>query len=114
MQDLLIAERAIHLAVSEFGQLDGVVVNHGIMDPVVRIEHCNPHDWSSLFAVNLFSAVAFVSGGYSLDAQLLTFRRPKQRFRSSENPKAPSYSPHRVPLPELTAHGEHMVDPKLP
>lgn len=61
MQDLSIAERAVNLAVNSFGRLDGVIINHATMDPVVRIEHCNPQDWSSLFAVNLFSAVAFVS-----------------------------------------------------
>ena len=109
MQDLSIAHESVVLAMKEFGQLDGVIINH----PVVRIEHCNPHDWSSLFAVNLFSAVAFVSRECSEDAQLLTIRRRKQRFRNSVNPKGPSYSPRRVSPLELTAHGELMEDPKL-
>ena len=87
MQDLSIAPKSVDIAMNEFGRLDGVIINHGTMDPVVRIEHCNPHEWSSLFTVNLFSAVAFVSREYSEDVQPLTARRPKQPFPSFVDPK---------------------------
>lgn len=88
MQDLSIASEAVSLATKEFRGLDGLIINHGTMDPVVRIENCNPQDWSSLFAVNLFSAVAFVSMFCSRHKGSLTVSRPKQQFHTFVNQKA--------------------------
>ena len=64
MGNLSLASKAVDKAIEHFGQVDSVIINHGIMDPVVRIEHCNPEDWSDLYHVNLFSAVAFVSRSF--------------------------------------------------
>lgn len=61
MSDFSLGQKAVDLAVKEFGGLDGVIVNHGILEPVARIENSDAKDWSKLFDVNLFSAVAFVS-----------------------------------------------------
>ena len=91
MEDLSMASEAVTLATTQFGGLDGVIINHGTMDPVVRIEHCNPQDWSSLFAVNLFSAVAFVRPSSSKIASLLMTGRPKPRFHTCVNRKGQSY-----------------------
>ena len=62
--DLSLPQKAVAHAVKEFGQVDGLVLNHGIMEPVARVENCNPEDWSKLFTTNLFSLVAFVGLAY--------------------------------------------------
>ena len=61
MNDLSLPQQAVDLALKEFGRLDAVIVNHGTMEPVARIENSDIHEWRKLFDVNFFSAVAFVS-----------------------------------------------------
>ena len=61
MSDLSLPQQAVDLALKEFGQLNAVIVNHGTMDPVARIENSDIQQWRRLFDVNFFSAVAFVS-----------------------------------------------------
>ena len=56
-----LAQQAVDLAAKEFGRLDAVIVNHGMIDPAVKIRDCNPEDWRRTFDVNFISAVAFVS-----------------------------------------------------
>ena len=69
MTEMSLPAQAVDLAMKEFGQLDGVIINHGIMDPVARVEDASAQDWATLFAVNFFSSVAFVSrncGGFGV------------------------------------------------
>ena len=42
-------------------RLDGVIVNHGILDPVKRVANVEAEEWRNLFDVNVFSAIALVS-----------------------------------------------------
>ena len=58
--DFSFAERAVNLAIDEFGRLDGLILNHGSLKPVVSIEKSDPVEWQRLFDVNFFSVVAFV------------------------------------------------------
>ena len=60
MKDFSLATKAVDLAIKEFGHLDGLVVNHGAMFGVNRLEDCNLDDWRAMFDINFFSAVAFV------------------------------------------------------
>jgi NAD(P)-dependent dehydrogenase (short-subunit alcohol dehydrogenase family) len=50
-------------AVKAFGQLDGLVLNHGVLDPVQRVgvEGGNVEDWRRAFDINFFSALSIVS-----------------------------------------------------
>ena len=59
--DFLLAQKAVASALEAFGNLDGLIVNHGMMDPVMKIETSDIEEWRKLFDVNFFSAVAFVS-----------------------------------------------------
>lgn len=59
--DASLAQKAVDSALKVFGNLDGLIVNHGMMDPVTKIETSDVKEWKKLFDVNLFSAVAFVS-----------------------------------------------------
>lgn len=58
LADFSLGQKAIDLAQSKFNQLDGVIVNHGVLDPVQRIANATAEAWRSAFDVNLFSAVA--------------------------------------------------------
>ena len=60
LKDLSLAAAAVDIATKQFGQLDGLVVNHGAMFGVKRLEDCNLDDWHAMFDINFFSAVAFV------------------------------------------------------
>lgn len=59
--DLSLAQKAVKSALEVFGKLDGLILNHGMMDPVTKIETSDMEEWRKLFDVNFFSVVAFVS-----------------------------------------------------
>ena len=59
--DFSLAQKAVQSALEAFGKLNGLVLNHGMMDPVTKIETSDIEEWKKLFDVNFFSLVAFVS-----------------------------------------------------
>ena len=59
--DFSLAQKAVKSALEAFGELDGLILNHGMMDPVTKIETGDIEEWKKLFDVNFFSLVAFVS-----------------------------------------------------
>jgi len=59
MANLGLAKEAVELTTKEFGQIDGVIINHGSLSPVTRVVDSNPEDWKHSFDVNFFGAVAF-------------------------------------------------------
>jgi NADP-dependent 3-hydroxy acid dehydrogenase YdfG len=56
-----IAQTAITRALQSFGQIDGIVLNHGALGPISQIADCDPEEWKSGFDVNFISMLAFVS-----------------------------------------------------
>lgn len=61
MADFSLAQTAVKVAMEEFGQVDGLVINHGTLPPVTTVGNCDIEAWQQNFNVNFFSAVAFVS-----------------------------------------------------
>lgn len=57
-QDL--GQKMVNAALSCWGRLDGLVVNHGSLHPVKRVADTDAKEWRDGFSVNLFSAVAIV------------------------------------------------------
>ncbi|KAL8758016.1 MAG: hypothetical protein Q9199_001800 [Rusavskia elegans] len=60
LADFSLAERSVAIAKEDFGQLDGLILNHGILAPATRIADSSPKEWQHCFDVNFFSLVAFV------------------------------------------------------
>ncbi|KAK4242008.1 hypothetical protein C8A03DRAFT_29749 [Achaetomium macrosporum] len=61
--DMTVADtawRATELAILTFGRIDGVVVNHGVLSPMTRIENASVEEWKKLYDANFFSALALV------------------------------------------------------
>lgn len=54
------ASKVTGLALKAFGQIDGLVVNHGVLSPISRIETCSMDEFKKLYDVNVFSAVSIV------------------------------------------------------
>lgn len=61
VSDFSLAQRAVDLAIKSFGQLDGLVLNHGILGQVGNVAAADPEAWKAGFDINFFSLVAFVS-----------------------------------------------------
>lgn len=59
-----LAKTAVSSALATFKSLDGLVLNHGTLDPVKRIADTTPSEWREAFNVNFFSCIAFVSYYY--------------------------------------------------
>ncbi|KAL8672337.1 MAG: hypothetical protein Q9168_003190 [Polycauliona sp. 1 TL-2023] len=60
LADFSLAEKSVEMANKDFGQLDGLILNHGVLAPAARIADSNPDEWRHCFDVNFFSLVAFV------------------------------------------------------
>ena len=60
LADYSIAEKCVAIAKKDFGQLDGLVLNHGILAPATRIADSSPEEWRHCFDVNFFSLIDFV------------------------------------------------------
>ncbi|KAK6456201.1 glucose/ribitol dehydrogenase [Scheffersomyces xylosifermentans] len=54
------SKKAVELAVSKFGQLNSVIANAGVLEPVGTIEQIEISDWKKLYDVNFFSIVQLV------------------------------------------------------
>jgi NAD(P)-dependent dehydrogenase (short-subunit alcohol dehydrogenase family) len=57
---LKLPEKAVELAISRWGKLDALIVNHGTLDPVARIADVKLEDWEKGFRANVTSAVGLV------------------------------------------------------
>lgn len=68
LSDFSLGAKAAEAVKSKFGRLDGLIVNHGILEPVTKIADGNVEEWRKLFDVNFFSAVSMVSGRTQLRA----------------------------------------------
>lgn len=60
LSDFSLAQKTVDLAVKTFGQLDGMVLNHGVLGQVGKISDADPQQWKEGFDVNFISLVAFV------------------------------------------------------
>lgn len=61
LADLSLGQKAVDAALSRWGSVDGLIVNHGRLEPVERIADANLEEWRAGFDINYFSAVAIVS-----------------------------------------------------
>ncbi|KAK4902702.1 hypothetical protein LTR27_000641 [Elasticomyces elasticus] len=56
--DFSLGEKAVQAAVEHFQRLDGLIVNHGVLDPVKRVTNSSAEEWRKAYDVNFFSAIA--------------------------------------------------------
>lgn len=60
LSDFSLGQKAADLAKSKWQRLDGLIVNHGVLEPVKRVSQVEAEEWRQLFDINVFSAVALV------------------------------------------------------
>lgn len=58
--DTSTGQKAVDAALARWSRLDGLVVNHGMLEPVARIADADLNEWKNAFNVNVFSAVSLV------------------------------------------------------
>ncbi|KAL8751193.1 MAG: hypothetical protein Q9184_006147, partial [Pyrenodesmia sp. 2 TL-2023] len=51
------AQKAVEIAVKDFGRLDGLILNHGVLEPATRIANSDPEAWRRCFDINFFSLI---------------------------------------------------------
>ncbi|RAL68492.1 hypothetical protein DID88_007220 [Monilinia fructigena] len=61
LSDFKIGHQAVDTTIKRFSKLDGLIVNHGTLSPVIRIADSTPEEWRTLFDINFFSALAFIT-----------------------------------------------------
>ena len=86
MADASVPRDAVAMAVAEFGQLDGIVINHGMLDTAQRIAQADVSHWKHAFDINFFSAVSlvcapfrpeYISDRFQLEAAIPHLRKSK-------------------------------------
>lgn len=60
LSNLSLGQAAVDLALSAFGRVDGLIVNHGTLGEMNRIANCDPVGYQKTFDINFISAVACV------------------------------------------------------
>ena len=60
LSDFSLGQKAVNLATSTWDRLDGLIINHGVLDPVKRIADSDAEEWSKAFDINVFSGLAMV------------------------------------------------------
>lgn len=60
LSDFTLGQKAHDLATSSWNRLDGLIINHGVLEPVKRISATEAEEWRNLFDINVFSAVSMV------------------------------------------------------
>ena len=58
LSDLSLGHKAMELAGQRYSKLDGVIVNHGVLDPVKRLADSTAEEWRAAYDTNFFSAIA--------------------------------------------------------
>lgn len=64
--DLSLGQKAVDLAQEKWQKLDGVIVNHGVLDPVKRIADSTAEEWRASYDINFFSAIAIAKAALPL------------------------------------------------
>lgn len=115
LADFTLGKKVVDLAISKFGRLDGLIINHGVLNPVKRISETDAEEWRCAFDINVFSAIAMVCvyRFHQIKFQSRHDPRLKQRFPRSEELKAISSSLPPEQQLVLTRPGALMVLPKL-
>jgi NAD(P)-dependent dehydrogenase (short-subunit alcohol dehydrogenase family) len=67
LADLTLGQKAVDLAISKFGRVDGIILNHGAVEPVAKIVNADMEEWRSAFDLNVFSCVAAVCSTHVID-----------------------------------------------
>ncbi|KAI1337109.1 short-chain dehydrogenase [Xylariaceae sp. FL0016] len=60
LSDFSVAPKIINAALKSFGQIDGLVINHGTLSPITKIFDSDPEEWRRAYDTNVFSAVGLV------------------------------------------------------
>lgn len=60
LSDFNISRRAVEVANDRFGRIDGLLINHGALDPVKKVADSTAEEWRKAFDTNVFSAIALV------------------------------------------------------
>lgn len=60
LADFSLAQKAVDIAIDTFGQLDGMVLNHGILGQTGNVAVTDIAEWQAAFNINFMSLVAFV------------------------------------------------------
>ncbi|KAL4937910.1 hypothetical protein BDV06DRAFT_202058 [Aspergillus oleicola] len=61
LADFSLGKKAVDLALKQFGRLDGLVLNHGVLGQVGKIGTADIEQWKKGYDVNFFSLISFIT-----------------------------------------------------
>ncbi|KAF2473265.1 NAD(P)-binding protein [Lindgomyces ingoldianus] len=60
LSDFSFGAKAVEVAISRWGKLDAVIVNHGVLDPVKKVANTDVEEWRKAFDINVFSGISLI------------------------------------------------------
>lgn len=61
LSSLTVGKTIVELTLKKWQRIDGVVINHGTLDPTKRVAEMSAEEWRSAFDINAFSGISLVS-----------------------------------------------------
>ncbi|KAJ4339147.1 hypothetical protein N0V95_007865 [Ascochyta clinopodiicola] len=55
-----IASDLVSVALSRFGRLDALIINHGSLDPVKKVADSTASEWRDAYNINVFSSISMI------------------------------------------------------
>jgi len=60
LSDLTVGKKIVEATLKKWERIDGVVINHGTLEPIGRVADTNAEQWSKSFDINAFSGISLV------------------------------------------------------
>jgi NADP-dependent 3-hydroxy acid dehydrogenase YdfG len=61
LSSLTVGKDIVDLTLKKWQRIDGVIINHGTLDPIKRVAQTTAEEWRSAFDINVFSGIGLVS-----------------------------------------------------
>jgi len=115
LTDYKLAQMVTQLAIDKFGRIDGLIINHGVLNPMARLADTDVEEWVSHYKTNVFSGVAMVRQNHTVIAsfQELTYGRSNMQSRSYGRLRAVLSGHHPAQQEKPTRRGVPTVHRRL-
>lgn len=60
LSSLTVGKTIVESTLRKWSRIDGVVINHGTLDPIKRVADMSAEEWRSAFDINAFSGIGLV------------------------------------------------------
>jgi NADP-dependent 3-hydroxy acid dehydrogenase YdfG len=60
LSNLAVGKDIVDATLKQWQRIDGIIINHGTLDPIKRVADTTAEEWRSAFDINVFSGIGLV------------------------------------------------------